>query len=109
MGVTVCPAAVVEAPVEWVWELLREPALYGEWSDLRPERIVPEGKASPGQVVYGKTSGLGRTWDVTIRVEMVNPEKHRVQFLAALPLGVVNHVTITCTPVDAASCHVQYG
>ena len=109
MGFTLCPSAVVEAPVESVWELLSEPALYQEWSDIRTDRIVPEGKASPGQVLYGKTSGLGRTWDVTIRVERVNPEKHRVQLLATLPLGVVNHVTITGTPIDSASCRVQYG
>src|SRR5947208_870511 len=108
-GITICPSAVVAAPVESVWELLTEPTLIGEWSDMRTERIVPEGKAAPGQVLYGTTCGLGKTWDVTITVEKINPEKHQVQILATLPLGVVNHATITCTPIDAASCRVQYG
>ncbi len=109
MGVTVCPVAVVAAPVESVWELLSEPTLYDEWWDARTERIVPEGKASPGQVLNAKTSALGRKWDVTLRVEAVNPEKHQIQLHATLPLGTVNHSTIGCTAIDAASCRVQFG
>jgi uncharacterized protein YndB with AHSA1/START domain len=109
MGVTVCPAAVVAAPVESVWELLYEPTLYDEWWDMHTERIAPEGKVTPGQMLHGKTRGLGRDWDVNIKIEAVNPQKHRVQFLAGLPLGTVNHATITCTPIDTTSCRVQFG
>ena len=109
MGFTLCPAAVVAAPVESVWELLSEPTLYDVWWDARTERIVPEGKASPGQVLYAKTSALGRKWDVTLRVEMVNPEKRQIQLHVTLPLGIVNHATITCTAIDTTSCRVQYG
>ncbi len=109
MGFTLCPAAVVAAPVESVWELLSEPTLYDEWWDARTERIVPDGKASPGQVLFAKTSALGRTWDVTLRVEMVNPEQHQIQLLVTLPLGIVNHETITCAALDTASCRVQFG
>jgi len=109
MGVTACPGTVVAAPVESVWELLSEPTLYDEWWDMHTERVVPEGKASPGQVFYGKSRGLGRDWDVSILIETVNPQKHRVQFLASLPLGTTNHATITGTPIDSASCRVQFG
>ena len=109
MGLSICPAAVVAAPVECVWELLSEPTLYDEWWDARTERIVPEGKASPGQMLYAKATGLGRRWDVTLRVEMVNPEKHQIQFHITLPLGTVNDQTTTCTAIDATSCHVQFG
>ena len=109
MGFTLCPAAVVAAPVESVWELLSEPTLYDEWWDARTERIVPDGKASPGQVLYAKTSALGRNWDVTLWVEMVNPEQHQIQLLVTLPLGIVNHETITCAALDTASCRVQFG
>ncbi|MFL5659017.1 MAG: SRPBCC family protein [Ktedonobacteraceae bacterium] len=109
MGFTICPAAVVAAPVESVWELLSEPTLYDVWWDACTERIVPEGKASPGQVLYAKTSGLGRKWDVTLRVEMVNPEKHQIQLHVTLPLGTVNETTLTCTAIDTASCRVQFG
>jgi hypothetical protein len=109
MGLAVCPAAIVAAPVESVWELLSEPTLYDEWWDAHTERIVPEGKAAPGQVLYAKTSALGRKWDVTLRFEMVNPEQHQIQLHVTLPLGIVNHATITCTALDTASCRVQYG
>ncbi len=109
MSFSFCPAAVAAAPIDSVWELLSEPALYDEWWDARTERIVPEGKAAPGQVIYAKTSALGRTWDVTLKVEAVRPEQHQVQFEVALPLGVVNHVTITAAPIDATSARVQFG
>jgi uncharacterized protein YndB with AHSA1/START domain len=109
MGFTICPAAVVAAPVESVWELLSEPALYDEWWDACTERIVPEGKAVPGQMLYAKTSALGRKWDVSLRVERVNPEKHQIQLYITLPLGSVNHATITSTAIDPTSCRVQFG
>lgn len=109
MSLTVCPAALVAAPVECVWELLAEPALFDEWWDAHTDRIVPEGKAVPGQVLYAKTAALGRKWDVTLRVEAVRPEKHQIQLLATLPFGIVNDLTIACAPLDAVSCRVQYG
>jgi uncharacterized protein YndB with AHSA1/START domain len=109
MGFTVCPAAVVSAPVETVWELLSEPTLYDEWWDAHTERIVPEGKASPGQVLYAKTSAFGRKWDVTLRVERVDPEKHQIQFQVALPLRTINDTTISGAAIDAVSCRVQFG
>jgi hypothetical protein len=109
MGFTVCPSAVVAAPVEYAWELLAEPTLYDAWWDARTERIVPEGKATPGQVLYAKTSALGRAWDVTLTVESVQSEKHQIHMRIALPLGVVNHAAITCAAIDAASCRVQFG
>lgn len=109
MGLTLCPAAVVAASVESVWELLAEPTLYDAWWDARTERIVPPGQATPGQILYAKTSGLGRQWDVTLRVATVNPEKHQIQLHVTLPLGIVNHATITCTAIDTVSCRVQFG
>jgi hypothetical protein len=109
MGLSVCPATLVAAPVEIVWELVSQVALYDEWWDARTERIVPEGPATPGQMVYAKTPALGREWDVTMKIEMINPEKHQIQLHIALPLGIVNHETITCMPIDAASCRVQFG
>lgn len=109
MGITICPAAAVAAPVESVWEVLADPTTYDTWWDARTERIVPEGEAAPGQVVYAKTSAFGRTWDVTLRVEAVRPEMHQVALRVALPLGIVNHATITAAPLDATSSHLQFG
>ena len=109
MVISVCPADIVAAPAEDVWELLCQPSRYGEWWDVRLERIEPEGPATPGQVVNATSGALGRRWKVMFVIKMVNPARHQIQFDVTLPLGITDHVTITCTPVDAGSCRVQYG
>ncbi len=108
MGINVCPAAVVAAPVESVWEILSDTTLYEDWWEARAERIVPEGKAVPGQVIDLAPSGLGRKWKITLRIERVNAEKHQIEFHGEL-LGGISRNTITCAAIDANSCRVQYG
>ncbi|HLH62261.1 MAG TPA: SRPBCC family protein [Ktedonobacteraceae bacterium] len=109
MVVSVCPVDTVAAPVEDVWEMLNRPARYGEWWDARVERVEPEGPATPGQHIYMTSPALGKRWDVRFVVKMVNPNRHQIQFDVTLPLGIVDHVTITCTPIDGRSCRVRYG
>jgi uncharacterized protein YndB with AHSA1/START domain len=108
MPISVCPAAVVAAPIESVWELLSDPALYDVWWDARTERIVPEGKAAPGQTVHARLSAFGGIFKgtLTLRVERVDPEQQQVRIRATLPFGLVDDATITCTAIDAASCRV---
>jgi hypothetical protein len=109
MGFTVCPVAVIAAPVESVWELLTEPTLRDEWWDARTARVAPEGPAAPGQVIYLKPPlPLGRKWDGTLTVEQVDHDKHQIQWQLR-GFGVINHQTTTCTALDAVSCRVQYG
>ncbi len=114
MTINVCPAAVVAAPVESVWEILSDTTLYEDWWEARAEHIVPEGKAVHGQMIYLATSGLGRKWVMTLRIEGVTPDKHQIQFHGEL-LGGISQNIITCTAIDAASsagaasCRVQYG
>ena len=105
MGLSICPAAVVAAPVEIVWELLSDPVLRDTWWRVRTERVVPEGKASAGQVIYLKNP-LGRRG--TLKVESVDPDKHQIHWLLS-GMGVINDQTTTCTALDAASCRVQFG
>ncbi len=105
MDLTVCPAAVIAAPVETVWELLTDPALRDTWWNARTERVVPDGKAAPGQVIYLKNR-LGRHG--TLTVEAVNPQKHQIHWVLS-GLGVTNDQTTTCTALDAVSCRVQFG
>jgi uncharacterized protein YndB with AHSA1/START domain len=108
MGLTVCPVAVIAAPVETVWQLLSEPRLRDEWWDTRTERVVPEGNASPGQVIYLKNSVMGIQLLGTLTVESVDPAKHRIQWTLRTP-GIINHQTTVCTALEGASCQVQYG
>jgi len=109
MVVSVCPAANVVDPVEDVWELLVQPSNYDRWADAHLERSVPEGPAVPGQISYATSKALGKQWDVTFVVKSINPDRHQLEFDVTLPFGIIDHVTITCTPVDAVSCQVQYG
>jgi uncharacterized protein YndB with AHSA1/START domain len=108
MSLTICPTAVVAAPLESLWDLLTEPELRDEWWDARTARVVPPGSASPGQVIYLKTLPFASKWDATISIEKVDPEKHQIVW-DLRGFGVFNHQTTTCTAVDAVSCFVQYG
>jgi hypothetical protein len=58
MGLSTCPIATVNAPIEKVWELLAEPANYDTWWDARTRSIVPEGRAQVGQRIHSKAGGL---------------------------------------------------
>ncbi len=87
MVVSVCPAAIVSAPVEDVWELLIQTSKYDTWWDAHLEKCVPEGPATPGQLVYATTNAFGKQWDVTFVIKSINPDKHHVQFDVTLPLG----------------------
>jgi uncharacterized protein YndB with AHSA1/START domain len=109
MVVSVCPVANVAAPVEEIWELLAEPSNYDRWWDAHLVRSVPEGPATPGQINYATTKAFGKQWDVTLVVKSIQPASHQIQIDASLPFGVIDHATITSTPVDAVSCRVQFG
>ena len=108
MGLNVCPAAIVAAPVEVVWNLLR-PEHLSEWADGQVEAPVPEGSAIVGQTFYVISKALGHTWHADFTVEKVNPEKHQLAMHVLFPFGMQLHQHISCTRIDATSCRVQYG
>ena len=111
MGLTVCPAAVVAAPVEVVWENLVQWEGYSEWFDrsLHVERCEPEGSATIGQTVYFAGKAFGRTWHFIFKVEELNPEGYQLGLHASFPLGLQMRPHISCAPIDATTCRVQYG
>ncbi len=113
MSLTVCPAAVVAAPVEVVWENLVQWERYSEWfsADLRVERSEPEGPASIGQTIYFGGKAFGRTWHFIFKVEEVNPERHQLGLHAFFPFPFSFQMKphIACSPIDATTCRVQYG
>lgn len=102
MPISVCPATTVAAPAESVWELLSDLHLYDLWWDARLRRLIPEGKAAPGQIAY---ANMG----MTFKVIAVDPERRRVQIDVALPFGIKDLATVTCTPIDEVSCHLAFG
>ena len=111
MGLTVCPAAIVAAPVEVVWENLVQWERYSEWfsADLHVERSEPEGPARIGQTIYFEGKALGRTWHFSFKVEEVNPERHQLGLHVYFPLGLQEKPHIACYPIDATTCRVEYG
>jgi hypothetical protein len=109
MSLTVCPAAIVAAPVEVVWENLAQPARYSEWADAHVEGTEPEGPATAGQTVHLTSKRLGRVWQILFKIEEVNPEKHQISLHSLFPLGLQMKPHISCAPIDAITCRVQYG
>ena len=111
MGLTVCPADVVAAPVEVVWGNLVRWERYSEWFDrsIHVERSEPEGPATVGQTIYFAGKTFGRTLHFIFKVEEVNPERRQLGLHAFFPLGLQMKPHISCTPIDATACRVQYG
>src|SRR5579862_5294153 len=109
MGLTVCPIAVVAAPIEVVWENLTRWERYADWADVHVERIEPEGPITAGQTVSFGGKALGRTWHFTFKVEEIDPERHRLDLHVVFPFGLQEKPHIACDPIDATSCRVQYG
>ena len=111
MGLTVCPAAIVAAPVEVVWGNLVQWKRYSEWFDrsLQVERSEPEGPATVGQTISFGGKGLRRILHFSFKVEEVNPERYQLGLHAFFPLGLQMKPHIACTPIDATTCRVQYG
>jgi hypothetical protein len=108
MGLSVCPAAIVAAPIEVVWDLLR-PARLSEWADGNVEPPVPQGPAQVGQRFDVTSKAFGHTWRTHFRVEKVDTERHQLAMLVLLPFGMQLHEHLSCTRIDATSCRVQYG
>ncbi len=109
MALSVCPAAIVAAPVELVWANLVQWERYPDWTDVQVERVEPEGPAHAGQTITFGGRVLGRTLRFSFKVEAVDPEKHTLDLHVVFPFGLQEKPHITCTPIDAASCRVQYG
>ncbi|MGN6814000.1 MAG: SRPBCC family protein [Thermomicrobiales bacterium] len=105
----VCPAVVVNAPVERVWALLADPARFDDWWDAQTVRVTPPGPAQAGQVIYGRSQALGRWWDVRAEIIRVDAARHRLVLHTTLPLGLALDNQITCAPLDDGATRVQFG
>ena len=109
MGLTVCPAAIVAAPLAVVWGNLVQWERYAGWAGVHPERVEPAGPAAPGQTIHFAGRALWRTMRFIGKVEAIDPDRHQIDLHGFFPLGLQQKAHIVCTPIDAASCRVQYG
>jgi hypothetical protein len=108
-SVSVCPSAVVEAPVDHVWGLLTSSEGVDTWADATLVAAEPEGPAQPGQRLRLTTQAFGRTLPVTIDVLEVNAERHLLHLLVDLPLGLVNDETVTMADAGGGRTLVRFG
>jgi uncharacterized protein YndB with AHSA1/START domain len=110
-AVSVCPAAVVNTPVERVWTVLLDSEHYGKWADARFTRFDPPGPAAVGQLMWanGREFGITLPLQVRLQVESIDPDNHRIVFDVDLPFGVKERTTITGTRIDEQTTRVQYG
>jgi uncharacterized protein YndB with AHSA1/START domain len=110
-AISVCPAAVVNAPVNRVWAVRLDSEHYGQWADARFTRFDPPGPAVPGQVMWadGREFGIRFPLQVRLQIDSIDPESHRLVLDVDLPFGLHERTTITCTPIDERSTRVQYG
>jgi uncharacterized protein YndB with AHSA1/START domain len=106
---SVCPSAVIDAPVDRVWELVTRPEGFDLWTDATLVSAEPDGRASAGQELHLVTRALGWTFVVRISVREVDADRHRVGFLVALPFGVVNDQVMTMTEAGEGRTLVRFG
>jgi uncharacterized protein YndB with AHSA1/START domain len=109
MSVSVCPIAVVNAPINHVWEFLSEPKNFALWWEAQTQRIVPEGRAHTGQKIHAKLVGFGKSRDMTVTVNAADESKHQIDLTTQLPFGITVYSHITCTPVQGGTTQVSFG
>ena len=110
MTLNVCPVDTVAAPVERVWELLREPAGYGRFWEWQVERVEPAGPATVGQKIFGWTPKvLGLRWRIDAEIQEVDAQRHVILFRVSLPWGLLSSNRIMCARIDDHRCTLRYG
>jgi ligand-binding SRPBCC domain-containing protein len=109
MSVSICPIAIIQAPLERVWEFLSEPTHYASWWDAQTLAINPQGHAQPGQRIEARSRAFGKWWKVRVTVETVDEIRHQIFLTTQLPFGitVLNH--ISCRELDSRTCQVSFG
>jgi uncharacterized protein YndB with AHSA1/START domain len=109
VSVSVCPSALVDAPVERVWDLLTRPEGFDLWSEAALVAAEPEGRAHAGQLLHLVTRSLGWAFAITIEVLEVDAEHRRLHLLVDLPFGVANDEVITLADAGDGRCLVRFG
>src|SRR5690349_1726131 len=100
MSVSVCPIAIINAPIEKVWPFLSEPANYASWWGVQTCSTAPEGRAQAGQIIQGKTRGM----IINVIVNSIDESKRQIHLTTMIPFGITIRNHISGTPLQDGTC-----
>ncbi|MHB8417138.1 MAG: SRPBCC family protein [Myxococcales bacterium] len=103
-----CPTAVVNAPVEVIWELLTEPIGWGTFYDIRVLSVDPPGKATVGQRCRGESGPSLLRLKVSFEFTRIDPKEHHLGVRVQLPFGIRVQEEMDCRPLGEKQCRVNY-
>jgi hypothetical protein len=109
MSLRACPIAPVRAPLQRVWSFLSQPVNYALWWEANTRSIEPKGSAQSGQQIHATSKAFGFSWNVDVLVESVDQERHTLDLMTSLPLGIIVFNHISCKELDPWSCQVSFG
>ncbi len=88
--------------------MLVDPGKLDLWWNAKLQRARPAGTMAPGQLIDAAPHGF-KKFQIQLAVKEVNHAEHRLSLVASLPLGITDHVTISCMPLGASRCRVRFG
>jgi hypothetical protein len=103
-----CPTAIVEAPIDVVWQLLTHIAGWGDFYDVRVTNVEPPGPAVVGQRMRGESGPRWLHFRVSFEYTLVDEPAHKLEMNIQLPFGITVHEDLDCVPIDAERCRVNY-
>jgi hypothetical protein len=103
-----CPTAIVEAPINVVWNLLLNTAEWGKFYDIRVLSVDPPGQARAGQRVIGNPGPRCLPLRLVFDFIEVDPVSHRIGINGRLPFGIKVRENMTVAAIDSTRCRVNY-
>jgi hypothetical protein len=103
-----CPTALVNAPIDVVWNLLTDPAGWTAFFDIRVTRIVPPGRAVVGQRICGESGPRILHLAVTLEYTEIDAARRTIGLTVQLPLGLTVRENLSCSAVGDTQCRVNY-
>ena len=103
-----CPTAIVEAPIEMVWDLLLNTAEWGKFYDVRVLSVDPPGPATAGQRLIGNPGPSFSPLRLVFDFTEVDALHHILSFDGRLPFGIKVREKMMIAPIDSTRCRVSY-
>ncbi len=103
-----CPTQIVEAPFETVWQLLTDFSGWGNFYDVRVNRVEPAGPAADGQTMFGESGPRWLHLKVQFQFTNIDEAHGKLEIQVRMPLGIKVHEDLDCLRIDERRCRVNY-